>query len=270
MTDEKDKDGKYELALVLSGSGARGMAHIGVIKILEKNNITPNIIIGTSVGSLVGGMYAAGCLDKFEKDLTSKSEGEIRKILKLWPSGEGLIKTQKLEKELRKIIGNRKIEELDKKFMALTVDLLTGKKLMYDKGDLCQAILASIAIPLVFPPVHKEGMLLVDGGLEDPLPIDYGFSFAKKVIAVNISYSLEKLPKKEKYNFGDIFERATIIIQDEITENALEKYKENLVILAPEVDIGTLSFSKTKEAISIGEAETEKHIEEIKKLVLGT
>lgn len=258
---------KHNLALVLSGGGARGMAHIGVLKILEENNIVPNLVVGTSAGALVGGMYAAGTLEQFEKELISKTKRQLRSILKFWPSREGLINTKNLEKELRKLVDARKIEELDKKFIAVSVDLLSGKKILIDKGDLVEAILASIAIPLVFPPVHKENMLLVDGGLEDPLPIDVAFKLAKKVIAVNITKSIEKMPKKEKYNFIDIFERALVIIQTEITEIALKKYKKNLVVIQPEVNLGTFDYAKAKEAISIGEEETKKNLEKIKELV---
>jgi NTE family protein len=215
MLNEK-KPKKYNLALVLSGGGARGMAHIGVLKILEKNNIVPNIIIGTSAGSQVGGMYAAGKLAEFEKILTSKSQKEIKKIVAFRPHEGGLINPDRFEKELRKIIGNKKIEELDKKYFATAVDLLSGKEIRLDKGDLCQAMVASSTIPLLFPPVKKEGMLLVDGGLQNPLAIDDGFEVASKVIAVSIERNLKDMPKKEKYGFSDIAERALTILQNEI------------------------------------------------------
>lgn len=258
---------RENLALVLSGGGARGMAHIGVIKVLEKNNIVPNVTIGTSAGALVGGMYAANSLSNFESALLGENKSNLHHILRFWPTGDGFINTKRLEKELRNIIGTKKIEELDKKFVAITVDILTGKKILLDKDDLCNAILGSIAIPMLFPPLHKQDMLLVDGGLEDPLPIDIGFKFAKKVIAVNTIPALDKLPKKTKYNFIDILERASAIIQLEITEFALKKYKKNLVVIQPEVVLETLAFEKAKEAIAIGEAEAEKHVEEIKKLI---
>jgi NTE family protein len=263
-----EKTEKYNLALVLSGGGARGMAHIGAIKVLEKNNIIPNIIIGTSTGAMVGGMYAAGELSNFENIIVKKTKKQINKILKIWPSKEGLIKTKELEKELRKIIGNRKIEELDKKFVALSVDLLTGKKIIIDNGDLCEAILASMAVPVLFPPRHKGEMLLVDGGLEDPVALDEGFKVAEKVIAINTIRDIGNFPKKENYSFADILERASAIMQDEIMGPILKKYKKNLVILNPLVNLDTLTFDKAKEAIAIGEAEAEKNIDKIK-LLLG-
>lgn len=263
---EKMKSTKHNLALVLSGGGARGMAHIGVLRILEQNNIVPDIILGTSSGALIGGMYAAGNLNQFEKELIAKPS-EIKNLLHIWPSRDGLIRTSKLEEEFRRIIGNRKIEELDKKFVSLSIDLLTGKKVLIDKGDLVEAILASISIPLVFPPVYKEKMLLVDGGLEDPLPIDEGFKIAKKVVVVNIFRSLENIPKKEKYSFIDILERALIIVENEISENAIRKYKRNLVLLKIDVNMDTLDFSRAKEAITAGEEETKKRIDDIKNLL---
>ncbi len=267
MVAEKNK--KENLALVLSGGGARGMAHIGVLKVLEKNNIVPNIIIGTSAGAMVGGMYAAGKLADFEKMLTSKSQKDIKKLAAFRPHEGGLINPDRLEKELRKIIGNKKIEELDKKYFATAVDLLTGKEVRMERGDLCQAILASSSIPLLVPPVKKEGMLLVDGGLQNPLAIDDGFDVARKVIAVSIERDIKEMPKKEKYGFVDIAERTLTIMQCDIVENSLKKYKDNLIVLRPNVNMDTLDFHKGKEAIEIGEKEAEKHIEEIKKLVLA-
>lgn len=273
MADSKDpkksnKKGKYNLALVLSGGGARGMAHIGVLKVLEKNNIVPNIIIGTSAGSLVGGMYAAGKLVDFEKILLSKTPGELKQLIAFRPHEGGLINTDRFEREMRKIIEKQKIEELDKKFMATAIDILSGKEIQMDNGDLAQAILASCSIPLAFPPVKKDGMLLVDGGLGNPLAIEDGFKLAKKVIAVNIWRSIEKMPKKEKYGFVDIAERALTILQNEIAAAAIKKHTKNLVVINVEVDHDTLDFHKSKEIIPLGETEAQKKIEDIKKLVL--
>jgi len=245
---------KCNLALVLGGGGARGMAHIGVVKTLTKNNISPDIIFGTSAGAMVGGFYCAGSLNAFEKELVHRNKKQLRKLLRFnILNRKGLINTKGIEKEFRKIICNKKIEELDKKFVAMATDLWTGKRVMISKGDLCDAILASTAIPLIFPPVDKDGMLLVDGGVNDPLPIDEGFDAAKKVIAVNIIRSLEKLPRPPKYTYLDIMERAMEVIQEEITKAALKKYKDNLVVLTVEVNFNTLDFDRAKEAIVAGE-----------------
>ena len=263
---EEKKDERKELALVMSGGSARGMAHIGVINILEKNNITPNIIIGTSSGAMVGGMYAAGSLGAFEKTMLSKTKKQLNRLLQVWPSREGLINTKRIEKEFRLLIDKKKIEALDKKFMAVAVDLVSGKKIVFDKGDLCEAILASTAIPLMFPPVHKEEMLLVDGGIQDPLAIDIGFQYAKKVIAVNIT-TQSIMQKKDKYNYVDILQRALAIVESDIITDEIKKYKENLFVLDLAVDIPILDFSRAKEAITVGENETKKHIKEIKELL---
>jgi NTE family protein len=270
--EEKKKSKKKEklnLALVLSGGGARGMAHIGVLKVLEKNNIVPNIIIGTSADSLVGGMYIAGKLADFEKMITGKTKNEIKRIAAFRPHEGGLINPDRFEKEVRNLIGNVKIEDLDKKFLATAVDILTGKEMDLDKGDLCQAILASSTIPLLLPPVKKDGMLLVDGGLNNPLAVDDGFRVAKKVIAVAIERNIKDMPTKDKYNFLDIAERALTIMQNDIIEGSIKKYKKNLVVIRVEVNMDTLDFHKAKEAIEIGEKEAEKKVEDIKKLVLS-
>ncbi len=265
---KQKKQKKSDWALVLSGGAASGMAHIGVIKVLERNKIIPNIIIGTSAGALIGGMYAAGLLSNFERIISNKTKKQIRKIIHIWPSKEGLIKTDRLEKQFRNIIGNKKIENLDKKFVAISADLLTGKRIVIDKGDLCEAIMASISIPFLFPPLHKKGMLLVDGGFEDPLAIDEGFNLAKKILAVNVERSIESMPKKLKYNLVDFFERIQTILRLEIVNFTLSKYKKNLFILNPKAYLGVFDFDKSKEAIAIGERITEKNLYKIKKLLI--
>ncbi|UCD20760.1 MAG: patatin-like phospholipase family protein [archaeon] len=257
---------KYNLTLVLSGGGARGMCHIGVLKVLDRINIVPDLIVGVSAGAMVGGMYSAGKLYAFEEELTHKTKKQLKRILSFWPSKGGLIQTKKLEKEYRKMLGDIKIEDLPKGFVAGTVDLLSGKRVMLDKGNLVQAILASTAIPIIFPPVHKDDMLLVDGGVDNPLPIDEGFRLAKKVIAVNVTRPVSQIPKKKKYGFMDIFERSMDIIQNHISENALKKYKKNLVVLRPKINMSTLEFDMTKEAIKIGEELTIRKIKEISDL----
>lgn len=264
------KKEKKELALVLSSGGSKGAFHIGVINILEKNNISPNVVIGSSVGALVGGVYAAGCLDKFENVLIKKTKKEMDALFKVWPSKEGLIRTKRLEDELRKILGNRKIEELDKKFIAVAVDLISGNKVIIEKGDLCNAIMASMAIPILFPPVHTGEMLLADGSLEAPLDVTDGFRYAKKVFAVDATRRIENMPKKSSYNYIDIFQRALTIVQSEVLTEALKRHSRYLMILkipGASINTSTLDFSKAKEAIAIGESETEKHLDEIKALL---
>lgn len=245
------------------------MAHIGVLRVLEKNNIVPNYILGSSAGALIGGLYAAGSLHDFENALVGKTKKQIKKILHFWPSKDSLIKTDRLKKELEVYTKKKKIEELDKKFAGIAVDLLSGKKIILDKGDLCEGILASIAIPLLFPPIYRDNMLLVDGGIEDPLPLVDGLKIANKVIAVNINRSIDKLQKKQKYNFIDILERSLNIIQEEMTREALKRHRKNIILISPNVDgVDTLDFHKAKEAIDSGEKETLKVIEDIKKFVL--
>ncbi|MEM2954711.1 MAG: patatin-like phospholipase family protein [Candidatus Nanoarchaeia archaeon] len=266
---------KYDLALVLSGGGARGMAHVGVIKVFEENKIVPNIIIGTSAGALVGGMYAANSLDKFEKVLIGKLKNFIRKsIARLWFSKEGLINSQKVANGFRKIVGNKNIENLDKKFVAIACDLISGKKVLIEKGDLCDAIVASSAIPFVFSPLHKKDkinkkeMLLVDGGIKAPLAIEEGIKLAKKVIAVNLSKTFE-IKTKKSYNIIDVFSYLSRIWEEEVLSAILKKYrnKKNVFLLNIDVNINTLDFRTSKKAIKIGEKEAKKRLNEIKRFI---
>lgn len=183
------------IALVLGGGGARGLAHIGVLRWLEEESVPLEAIVGTSIGALIGGLYAAGTgVAEMEAVLKKTDKLTVTKILRPGFSASGIIDNNRVRKFLRSFVGETTIEKLPIPFRAVATDLISGEEIVFDKGPLAEAILASIAIPALFMPVYHEGRFLVDGGLSNPLPV----SIARRVstapcIAVNVSPNPESV-----------------------------------------------------------------------------
>ncbi|MEW6488686.1 MAG: patatin-like phospholipase family protein [Thermodesulfobacteriota bacterium] len=162
---------KTTVSLVLGSGGARGLAHIGVIGWLEEHGYEIRSIAGSSMGALVGGIYAAGELDVYRRWVSALDLVDVLRLLDFSFGGRGLIKGERLMGVLRDLIGDRAIESLPLSFTAVATDLDTGREVWLDRGSLFDAIRASIAIPTIFTPQEIGGRLLVDGGLVNPIPI---------------------------------------------------------------------------------------------------
>lgn len=160
------------VGLALGSGGARGAAHVGVLKVLEREGIKVSAIVGSSIGAMVGGAYAAGLpLPRIEEEWLSTNRAKLlRSLLPTFPRA-GLSSGAGLRGYLREILGDMRIEELPIPFAAVATDLDTGEAVVLRSGPLVDAIRASTAIPGVFQPVRWEGRLLVDGGMTEPLPV---------------------------------------------------------------------------------------------------
>ncbi len=160
------------VGLALGSGGARGAAHVGVLKVLEREGIKVSAIAGSSIGAMVGGAYASGLpLSRIEEEwLTTSRAKLLRSFLPTFPR-TGLSSGAGLRRYLREILGDARIEELPIPFAAVATDLDTGEAVVLRAGPLVEAIRASTAIPGVFQPVRWEGRLLVDGGMVEPLPV---------------------------------------------------------------------------------------------------
>jgi len=177
---------KPRIALALGGGAARGFAHIGVIKALETNGIVPDLVVGTSAGSVVGALYAAGHgpfeLQKLAIQLDESSVTD-------WSLFDrGVIKGEALERFINTHVGNKPLEGLKRRFAAVATDLQSGEPIIFQRGNTGTAVRASSSIPGVFPPVAINGREYVDGGLVAPIPVREARSLgADLVIAVDIS-----------------------------------------------------------------------------------
>jgi len=182
-------------ALVLSSGGARGIAHIGVIEELQKAGFTITSVAGTSMGALVGGMLAKGTLPEFKEWLLEFTKMDVIKFMDLTIGPGGLIKGEKIMKVMGKFIGDVKIEDLAIPYSCVAADLIGHKEIVLNKGSLLQAIRASSSIPTVFQPVSLDGMMLVDGGVLNPLPLDLVYRNKGDVlVAVNVNANIPYVP----------------------------------------------------------------------------
>lgn len=174
-------------AIALGGGGAKGYAHLGVIKALKELDINFDIVTGTSIGSFVGAVYAGGGIEKLEKIASKINIAELPKILTPAFSKHGLLSGSYINQLLAKVITQKKIEDLPLKYAAVSVDINRGEIVKFTSGDLGKSIRSSIAIPGLFTPVIDGEMFLVDGGVMEPVPIKTARSLgADFVVAVDL------------------------------------------------------------------------------------
>ena len=178
-----------KIGLALGSGSARGWSHIGVIKALHELGIEPDIVCGTSIGALVGGMYATGHLETLETWILSLDKREIIKYLDInLLTGGGFVEGKSIISFFEKQMGDYEIELLEKTFASVSTNMDTGKEIWIQSGSMLESIRASMALPGLFTPVYREGEWLVDGGIVNPVPISVCRALgADKVIAVNLN-----------------------------------------------------------------------------------
>lgn len=183
-----------KIGLALGGGAARGFAHIGVIKVLEAQGIVPDLVVGTSAGSVVGAMYAAGnngfALQKMALEMDEATISDWS--LPFFSKSSGVLKGEALQNYVNKMVGQSSIEKLKKPFGAVATDLNTGTPILFQRGNTGLAVRASSSVPGVFQPVKINERYYVDGGLVSPVPVRFAREMgADIVIAVNISSAPE-------------------------------------------------------------------------------
>jgi len=285
-----------DIGLALSGGGARGFAQIGILQVLEDNNIPIDIIVGASMGSIIGGLYAAGYSPKEIEDLSKsidwskimvdkpprtslfigQKQERGRVILQIRFKGlkptfpQAITPGQKLTSILTNLTlkanypTNSNFDQLKIPFRALACDLITGKKIIIGTGNLAEAMKASSAVPLLFSPVVKDTMLLVDGGLINNIPVDEVKSFDIDLI-IGID-TVSKLRDKNKLRAPwEVADQVTTIMQRE--KNANQREKADILI---NVDLDAYksdSFQQISQVIEAGRQEALKYIDQIKKMI---
>lgn len=239
-----------KIALVLGAGSSKGFAHIGVLKILEMNKIPIHIIVGTSVGSAVGSLYAYG-YNAIELQRLSFSI-EKGDIIDLTIPENGFIKGEKFEEFINRSVKYTPIEKLKIPFYAVAVDVQSGQEVVFGKGNTGTAVRASCAIPGIFRPVKIGDKMYVDGGVVSPVAVDAARRWgADIVIAVDISSGIERvLPE----NTIETILQSINIMYSKLASIQLSKAD---VVIRPKVGyIGSADFSKRHEAILEGEKAT--------------
>jgi NTE family protein len=247
IIESKDRP---KIALVLGGGAARGFAHVGVIRALEQERIPIDMIIGTSVGSLIGAMYAAD-KNSFELEWTAfkLESGDIFDYNLLSAvTGMGLVKGDRLEDFVKDKVKVSRIEQLKIPFAAVATDLNLGTKVVISQGSIAKAVHASSAIPGVFKPVEYNGKLLVDGGVIENIPISVAREMgADIVIAVDISENVTN------YNITNIVDVIIQSVNIMFNENVNAHKKDADVLISPKVgDVAMLDFNQKKRCMQAG------------------
>lgn len=183
--------GDFKIGLALGGGVARGWAHIGVIRTLEAAGIVPDIVVGTSIGSVVGGCYVANELDELEDFARTLTRRKVLGYLDFNFTGSGLISGQRLNDRLDNKLRDIEIQNLKRKYVAVATEIGTGHEVWLSRGRLTDAMRASYALPGIFRPVEIGGRWLFDGALVNPIPVSVARALgARYVIAVNINADL--------------------------------------------------------------------------------
>jgi len=252
-----------KISLVLGSGSAKGYAHVGVLKALEENHIHIKEIIGTSMGALIGALYALHPdVKKLEKNILKYQLKDLVSFHDL-TFNSGLIKAEKIEELLKKEIGKKTFEDCKIKLIINAVDLVEGKEVIFKKGSLLKAIRASISIPLLFTPEITDHEVLVDGGLISPLATHIFKD--EKVVVVNLNRYVPHFEKKN-LNILKIFIQVVDILERELSKEI--KKTKNSVWIEPNFDgLGLFDFNKQKQFIKIGYDDTIKKMVAIKRLI---
>ncbi|MEA1896447.1 MAG: patatin-like phospholipase family protein [Bacteroidota bacterium] len=277
---------KQKVALVLSSGGARGMAHIGVIEELEKRGFEISSVAGSSIGAVVGGIYAAGYLDAYTKWMKGLQKLDVYKLMDFSISTQGFIKGEKVFEELKKIIPDINIEDMDIPYAALAADPRNRKEKVFKKGSLYKAMRASVAIPGVVLPGRINDLDLVDGGIVNPIPIDHVHREKDDILVVvdlnsSFSESQAKLPviknepaqyqqilnkiktrlgvsqkefrvKQNKLSYYDILNNSINLMQEKLTELTIRIHNPEILVSIPRSSCRTFEFHKSDKMIEMG------------------
>ncbi len=254
-----------KIALVLGGGAARGFAHVGVIRALEQEKIPIDLVVGTSVGSLIGAIYANDT-NSFELEWTAftlEKEHIFDYGIFSAFTGMGPVKGDKLEEFVKSKVPAQNIENLKIPFAAVATDLNRGVRVVLDHGPLARAVRASCSIPGVFQPVEHQGKLLVDGGVTDNIPISVAREKgADIVIAVDIS---ENVVNFNITNLVDVVIQSANIM---FNENVKYRKKDADVLIRPAVgDVAMLDFTQKKRCMQAGIEAAQRAMPEIKKKI---
>ena len=264
--EELNSGHKRGIGLALGSGSARGLAHIGVLKVFEREGIPIKAISGASIGALIGGLYAAGMpLAELESIALKATRRTVLAHIDPIPSLKGLMVGKKIEEMLRSFVGSKDLRELKIPVAIIATDILTGEEVVFkDTGDLVDAIRASISIPVVFVPIRVGDRTLVDGGVANPVPVDALTLLDPRAVPVAVSV-IPKVEHKqaERPTTIDIFLNAFDIMQQRLYETNKSLAR---ISIEPSVSFASgIEFWQAKRIIECGEQAALEAIPEIKR-----
>ena len=258
-----------KFALVLGGGAAKGFAHIGVLKVLEKHGLKPDLIVGTSMGALVGAGYVCGndLLDLEKIALKFNSIGYVNLYTALFK--DNVISIGKIKKTLDKMIGTKKIEELPIKYVAVATELNTGKEYLFTEGDLVTAVLASTSMPAVFPRVKIGQNYYCDGGLVNNLAEDVARRIMPDAVIVSVDVIGDYAKQVEKMRIKSIetILNACTLMTTNVIKNRKQDADIRIEISQPHISQMDFRKENVEKSIKKGENITRKYVQQIKDLL---
>ncbi|MEX0982442.1 MAG: patatin-like phospholipase family protein [Bacteroidales bacterium] len=277
---------RSKVALVLSGGGARGLAHIGVIEELEKRGYEIVSVTGTSMGAVVGAVYAMGKLKEFKEWLYSLDKLKVFRLMDFTLSKQGLLKGDKVLNRMKEFVEDRNIEDLKIPYAAVAVDLLNQREVVFRQGRVYDAIRASIAIPGVLTPVKTKDGLLVDGGVMDNIPVkhverkgdellvavdvnggngmemvpetkeeqeDHQFFLQRQLNGLYTYLGIKREPKsEEKLGYVDLINKTITLMTHHMAQLSLEIHKPDIYIEVSGESCGIFDFYKARQMVERG------------------
>ena len=277
-----------KLGLALGGGGARGCAHVGVIKALAEAGISIDCISGSSIGAVVGGVFASGDIEEFEKYLLEISWKDVVKHFDLGVPNQGLFRGNKVVKLLERIISHKRFSQLSIPLTVVATNLETGRAVHISRGNLIDAIRASIAIPGIFIPFKKGTHFLIDGGVVNPMPVDVVRRMGAEVVIgvdLNHQYIKEKTRSRKKRqmaknhiiewltperpNIIDVIESSVYMMQNQITEKNVKLNPPDILIRPSLGSANIFDFHKSRSMIKVGYKKMKNEIPKLQKLLIG-
>jgi len=268
------------LAIVLSGGGVRGMAHIGALQRLHELGMRPSLVVGTSAGALVGAAYAAGKIHRMAELAHAMDWKRLTKLfLEVRFLRAGLTEGRQIQRFLNEIYGTDSFDNLKIPFATVATNLENESEVVITTGSLVKAVRASIAIPGVFTPVkHDDDCLLVDGGLVNPLPISVARQMgADIVIAIDVNLRASAEPQSsvfvarkrlnKRLNIFDVSTKSLRVMENQVARNRLQLEPPDLLIQPAVGNVLTLDFQKILEMVAAGTAAVEEQSDKVLTLI---
>lgn len=284
-----------KIALVLSSGGARGLAQIGVIEELEKEGFEISSVSGSSIGALIGALYAADQLDVYKEWICKLDRLDVFNLLDFNFGIQGFVKGEKVFDTLKKFIPDQNIEDFKIPFAAVATDARSKQEIVFDKGSMYRALRASTAIPSVVTPLYSNNMELIDGGVLNPIPVEHirrltGDMLAIVNVSSNNGMTLPKQTKEEensyfkrlnsffdrwgkllpgsstaqkKLGFLDIINRSIDLMQDRISELSVREYNPDLIVNISRDACTTFEFYRAEELIELGRKAAQIEIQKL-------
>lgn len=257
------------IAVVLGGGGARGLSHIGVLKALRENRIPIDIIVGTSAGALVGGLYASGMeipeIENIGSDIGWDKISNFSTIkLVTLIAAESLLSTEKMEKYLEKHIGKKRFDQLKIPFACVACDIKTGERIVFKDGDVAFAMRASATIPGVFEPVEYRHRLLIDGGVVDNLPVDIA-----KIMGADFIVAVWPQADYSSFKITSVLTTLNQVINIQGGFLVSEQMHSADFLIIPDVkNVSAIELDRSTECIEAGLVSARSRVNEVKDKIM--